>query len=177
MVNALDLSFNAFTSSIQSPVLTKIMIAITSAGDIATIFPLSVILIAFLIYLKKFQHGVIASLSLIIGLSSSEVLKRVIGRSRPSDALMFLRDHSFPSGHAIISTIFFCLLYYIYQDNIKDKLYKKLFLAFCIAMPILISFSRLYLNVHWLTDVIAGMLIGIFWAALFIKIDKQVAQR
>ena len=173
MVNSLDLAVNSFIQSIQNPFLVKLMSYLTSLGDVQILLPLSIIIIAVLVYSKRYKHGAIASLALILGISSSELLKYLIQRARPENALMKLTDYSFPSGHALMSTIFFFLLYFLYKENLKNKFRRKIFLSICIILPILISFSRLYLNIHWLTDVIAGMIIGIFWALLFTRIDKN----
>jgi undecaprenyl-diphosphatase len=67
---------------------------------------------------------------------------------------------SFPSGHTTLSIAFFGVLIYLFKDEIKNKTLRYLFITISLLLPFLIAFSRLYLNVHWFTDVVAGLFIG-----------------
>jgi len=177
MVNSLDLAVNAFMQSIQTPFSVKLMSAITFIGDVKVLLPLSILLVLYLFYKKENLKSSLIASTLILGVLTSETLKFLVSRARPENALMKLSDYSFPSGHVLMSTLFFLLVIYLFKNSMKDKVLRKLFITMLIIIPILISFSRLYLNVHWLTDVIAGIIIGIFWTALFIKINNLETKR
>ncbi|MBA4383338.1 MAG: hypothetical protein C0410_01240 [Anaerolinea sp.] len=89
------------------------------------------------------------------------ILKNIFQRARPVFAQAFLVDtgYSFPSGHAMISIAFYGAIAYLLFSMLKSKRNKTLIVVGALIMTVLIGFSRLYLGVHFLTDVLAG------WAA------------
>lgn len=104
-------------------------------------------------------------------------LKPLFSRIRPDNALLILTDSSFPSGHALMAATFFVVLGYFWIHRLRR--HKKsicLALFTCIIVPLIIGLSRLILNVHWATDVIAGWVIGVmvgFLVILFSKIHNR----
>ncbi len=147
--------------SIQSPLLTKVMIFITFLGDKYLITILSIFLLIFLIYKKQYIKAKIFVITLGLGIIISQILKYTIQRPRPETMTILKEGFSFPSGHATISIIFFGMLIYLFKDKIKNQTLKYIFITINTSLIILISFSRLYLNVHWLTDVLAGLILGL----------------
>ncbi len=83
---------------------------------------------------------------------------------------------SFPSGHALMSTTFYGLLIFIVYENVKNKLLKwTLIVALCLLV-LFIGISRVYLRVHYASDVVAGFCVGTTWLLLSLwglsKIEK-----
>ena len=91
-------------------------------------------------------------------------LKLIIGRARPSGNLVkvlsHLQDNGFPSGHAIFAILILGLPAYLIYINMKNLKLRAVVLAGLIALILLIGTSRVYLGVHWASDVIGGYLIG-----------------
>lgn len=131
-----------------------------SLKPILIIIGLSVILI---LYRQKRKNE---SLLLFTALASGYVLEKIIKilvqRERPEMQLLEKLGYSFPSGHAVFSTILFSLIIYFYKDEIKNNFQKNLFIFLNIFLILLIGFSRIYLNVHWFTDVAGGFFLGLF---------------
>lgn len=154
--------------------LTKLIIFITHIGDKYTIAILSLIIITLLIFHKKDYHRVKEfSLSLLIGVASSQGLKYLIKKSRPELMLIPETGYSMPSGHATLSMIFFGMMIYLFKDEIKNTVKKYSFIIINILMIILIGFSRIYLNVHYLSDVIAGFVLGLICILIAIKLIEK----
>ncbi|MDE2041344.1 MAG: bifunctional DedA family/phosphatase PAP2 family protein [Patescibacteria group bacterium] len=110
----------------------------------------------------------IGSTGLLLG-----VLKEFFMRARPANALMaMLNDPSFPSGHAGMAAAFFVSLAYLVAPKIGSWIRRELFIVACVAAVFLIGLSRLVLNVHWTSDVIAGWSLGTFLATASILIVK-----
>lgn len=89
----------------------------------------------------------------------SEGLKYFFKVTRPVNSLIAKSSYSFPSSHASISLVFFVLIYFYFSEKCKNK---KLFLVFNTFLIFLVGFSRIYLNVHYFSDVIAGYFLSIF---------------
>lgn len=143
-------------NNLHNPILDKIMIAITSLGNAGIVW--IVIAIGLLLFPKTRKCGILMSISLLLGLIiGNVVLKNIIARDRPcwiDENIKLLipipQDFSFPSGHTLAS---FEAAVMIYLHNKKCGI-----LSF--ALAVLIAFSRMYLFVHFPTDVLAGMILG-----------------
>ncbi|PKN88396.1 MAG: hypothetical protein CVU46_01120 [Chloroflexi bacterium HGW-Chloroflexi-8] len=100
-------------------------------------------------------------------------LKNIFQRTRPAipGAYMAETGFSFPSGHSMISLVFYGVVAYLVLSYVKSKKWKAFIVAGALAICALIGFSRLYLGVHYLTDVLAGWAAGGLWLALCILWD------
>ena len=101
------------------------------------------------------------------------VLKNIFQRTRPAipGAYMVDTGFSFPSGHSMISLVFYGMIAYLALSYVKNKKWKVLIIAGALLICALIGFSRLYLGVHFLTDVLAGWAAGGLWLAVCILGD------
>lgn len=102
--------------------------------------------------------------------------KYFIGRDRPLGAELYETSYSFPSGHALSSLFFYGFVAFIIFRLSKIDKNRKYFIVFCLSILVLfVGVSRLYLGVHYLSDVLGGYLIGWFWlnTALYFMKDIQ----
>lgn len=105
-------------------------------------------------------------------------LKIFFNRSRPKIPLLGeVPGLSFPSGHAFMSFTFFGLLIYIINKQIKSVWIQLVLTLLCLGMIILIGLSRIYLRVHYLSDVMAGMALGLMWLVISLGILQYVEKR
>ena len=98
----------------------------------------------------------------------TDVIKNFIGRERPCA----YHSYSFPSGHALTSMCFYGIIIYLVNYYVRSQFWRitlSIFFGFIIFM---VALSRLWLGVHFLTDVIAGLFLGLFFANLYIILDK-----
>lgn len=117
--------------------------------------------VVYLAIRRKYFHAIMIFTTGAVGMFLTSALKELVGRVRPDNPVIYLADQSFPSGHAAAATIFFFFVTYLYTKHIKKDIYRELFVVANIAMVCLVGFSRLYLNVHWFTDVVAGAALGL----------------
>lgn len=153
---------------LRNDFLTMIMKIITNFGSGIVLVTIS--LLSY-IFLKNKNQG----LSIIINLSIitliNTLLKIIVQRPRPSDINIITElGYSFPSGHSMISTAFYGFLIYLACKNIKNKIYRILICIFLFFLIILICISRVYLGVHYTSDVIGGFFISISYLMIFITI-------
>jgi membrane protein DedA with SNARE-associated domain/membrane-associated phospholipid phosphatase len=169
----LDQKVSGMMHLLRSPWLNKTMIFVSHATEPLIMIVLSVVLVAFFLYDKKHQSFLLL-LSMGGAILSENIVKGVMMRPRPLNALAAFSGYSFPSGHATAAIIFFLFLFYTYKNSFSNRVFRTLFL---LAMPLLIllvGFNRVYLNAHYISDVIAGFALGLFWITLLILVFKII---
>lgn len=161
--------------SIANPTLDNFFIFCTTvAGPIY----LMLITIAILIYLgyKKQKLNVLFLIFGVGGAAASNfILKLIFHRSRPSlwDTLVVETDYSFPSGHSMISmALITCIVIMLWNTR-----WRRISLIAGSLIVLLIGVSRLYLGVHYPTDVLAGWSIGFAWVVLVLVIVRRASLR
>lgn len=167
-----NLSFDEYVFShilpFINPTNTRIMEAITFLGSPVFLIPANILLILFFLLIKKLPY---AALSItVISLTSTAVLfllKAVLDRERPLlPVIAAAHGYSFPSGHTFSSVVFFGMLAYTTYKNVKSNFFKWSIITALIFITGTIGFSRVYLKLHFASDVIAGLFLGIMWLFL-----------
>lgn len=152
-------------ASVRSGELIEFFSYITMLGSTALIAALT--LCAALVLSFFARRGKALSFGLLIAVGGAAIteviLKDLIGRARPEGGLHVEDTFSFPSGHASVSMALFGFLAVCALHLIENRMYKTLVAGALIATALLISFSRIYLGVHYPSDVLAGIGIGIIW--------------
>ena len=147
---------------------TKIMLAITLLGSQKFLVPANLLLIFYFFIVRDnkktaLQITAISLTSVIVMFS----IKYFLQRQRPLVPLISkVHGYSFPSGHTFSSVTFFGILAYIAYRNIKRPLLRWAVIIFLIVCVILVGFSRVYLRLHYASDVIAGFSLGVLWLIL-----------
>ena len=155
-----------FIYASESFITTSILLGATKIGEVWAMVSLSLMLVAYLM-LKRYK---IEALFVVITMSLSGILnpllKNIFDRERPTLLrLIDISGFSFPSGHAMGSTSFFGSAMYIARRSASGST-KGVIIGLCAALILLISISRVYLGVHYPTDIIAGIIGGAFCIVL-----------
>lgn len=175
--------FDAFVregvNSFASPVLTWFAIFLSFIGDWPFLTILGFAIFGFLLYIKWKREAVIFFITNIGELILNLILKLIYQRKRP-DALFdypLPDSYSFPSGHALGSFCFFGILAWIVAANV-ETVRSKLAIYFAAAMLVLcIGLSRIYLGVHYPSDVLAGYLVAAVWTLTMVLGDREMVRR
>ena len=150
----------------------RIILFITFLGSHLFLIPANLVLLAFFLFIRRYSWfsirvAVIALSSLALML----LLKYLFQRKRPlSPLLKTAKGLSFPSGHAITAVTFYGLLIYILFKTAPEGLLKYIVATILILLILLIGFSRIYLRVHYVSDVIAGFIIGVLWLVISLEV-------
>lgn len=152
--------------------LTTIFKMITNLGGSYVLITISILA---LIVLKNKRIAITINLNLIISATLNFILKNIIQRPRPEGyRLIDESGYSFPSGHSMVSMAFYGLLIYLIWKKVKNK---KIKYIACTLLGILIptiGFSRIYLGVHYASDVVAGFVISIAYLVVFTTVTKSI---
>lgn len=152
------LFFHLFRS-LRTPLGDSLMTAITFFGEWKVLLPVFVALFVWLIY-KKRSYTAFHVLALgILSVIAIETLKRTLISERPWGIAHSPAGFSFPSGHATLSVAFYFGLAILLIEECQIS-YRKVLYLIASALVLIISVSRLYLGMHWFTDVIGGLLLG-----------------
>ncbi|OFW03346.1 MAG: hypothetical protein A3H96_19230 [Acidobacteria bacterium RIFCSPLOWO2_02_FULL_67_36] len=152
---------------------------ITALGS-AAVLGLTVVAVAgFLMLQGMWRTGLFVSVASLGGWFINSALKQLFQRPRP-DVVPHLREvmtMSFPSGHAMTSAVVYLTLGALLMRVATRRLVKFYIMALAMAATFLVGASRVYLGVHYPTDVIAGWLIGLSWALLCWVIERAIEPR
>jgi undecaprenyl-diphosphatase len=143
-------------------------IDVTALGSLAVLSLLILLAFALLASLRRWSEGVLLVAGAGGGLLISQGLKLVFGRERPDLAYRAVEavNASFPSGHAMLSAVVFLTLGVLAARFSDRRRVKVLAMSAAVLISLLVGVSRIYLGVHWASDVLAGWCVGAAWAML-----------
>jgi undecaprenyl-diphosphatase len=162
--NSFDLQvFDMITPHITED-RTVLMRFISFLGKHTFLLPVIGLMIIFFVVKKDKWMVIRTSTILLTSVLLMSLLKRLIARDRPLDPLVQgITNFSFPSGHAFMSVAFYGLLIWYVSVNVKIPWLRAALIVFLLFIIAAIGFSRIYLRVHYATDVAAGICFGFVW--------------
>lgn len=163
-------------SNIISAPATSIFKILTHLGGAIGIISVTILI---LIFVKNKQYKYYTILNLFIITTLNQVIKYIIQRPRPIEhSIIDESGYSFPSGHSMVSMAFYGFLIYLIYQNVENK-YLKWGLCIMLSLLILlIGVSRIYLGVHYASDVIGGFCLSIAYLTLYTKmIGKNINKK
>ncbi len=164
--------------------LKKTMVDLTALGGGPFLTLLTLAAAGFLVAARKWGMAVFVVLAIAGGGLVGNLLKWIFVRARPDlvPHLVSVDSASFPSAHAMNSAVTFLTLGVLLSRTQKDPRLKAYLLGIAVFLTLIVGFSRVYLGVHWPTDVVAGWAVGAAWAILCSLVaawlqDRQTIER
>jgi undecaprenyl-diphosphatase len=170
----LDLRVTLWLAAHRSAGLTAFMLLVSEAHETVWMLAVTLLVAACLAWRRDWPQ--VARLFVVpTGMLLNAGLKNVFGRPRPhlQDPLVHLLTLSFPSGHAAGSTVFYGALCALVFGRWQRRTIRVMAVALASLMVLLVTFSRVYLGAHYLSDVIAGVALGAICLALFLAPWRQ----
>jgi len=160
-----------FLFKFASERLLDFMSFITIFGAEVVIF-LVIFAVFLALLLKKWHEALLLILIPGIGWAIVNILKEIFHRARPviHNPLLILHSYSFPSGHAFLAMSFYGLLIFIAFKYIQNLILKWFIIVLLSLLILFVGLSRIYIGVHYPTDVLGGFLLGFLWLYGFIYI-------
>lgn len=152
---------------------------LTSLGGIAVLGLFATVAVVFLLIQGKRLSALLLVLGLAGGVALSEGLKSIFERERPPSVYQAVDtiNASFPSGHALLSAVFYLSLGVMLTRAFPRHRVKGFVLGVAIVITLLVGVTRVYLGAHWATDVLAGWSVGAAWAMALWLVSYAVARR
>lgn len=166
-----DYSTNQIINNLRTPFLNKIMLLVTLTGNWQMIVWGSLLVSFFLLIVQKKHYFTSLVLSDTSALIFILVVKNLVGRIRPPlvNALIVEPGFAFPSGHTYFGVVFYGLLTYFLVNFFSRKWQKICTCLLGTIYVLTLAFSRIYLGVHWLTDVVASLSFGVIWLVVIVS--------
>jgi len=166
----------AFIHPLINDVHTDIMVFFTFLGTHTFLIPANLLLIFYFLFIRKHKWYSIKVPVVSIGsVSLMFLLKFFFSRPRPNDPLLRnVTGFSFPSGHAMVSFTFYGLLIFLVWENVSNKWVKWILMIFLFLLILIIGVSRVYLRVHYASDVLAGYALGLIWLVLSVWVVRKI---
>ena len=158
-----------------SPAWDAFYVGVTQLGSVFGIIALTLIGLAVLITKRKYKDATILAASIAGAAAINLVLKALIARARPDlwERLITETSYSFPSGHAMLSSMLaFAVIAIAWRTR-----YRVIATIAALLFMVLVSFSRLYLGVHYPTDIVAGWLVSVSWLLVVLAVINGWAYR
>ena len=152
---------------------------ITALGGYTVLFLVTLACVGYLWLNRKWRAMWLVIASIVGGVMMSEVLKQFFQRERPSIVphLVTVHSLSFPSGHSMLSAVTYLTLGALLAKTVANRPTRVYVLKFAALLPMLVGLSRIYLGVHYPTDVLAGWCAGLAWAILCSVIAEWLQNR
>ena len=166
------IGYKMISTFLISDFVTPIAKFITNFGG--AIF-LSVATIVLLVIIKNKKIGLSIFTNVVIITILNQILKRILQRPRPTEfRIVEETGYSFPSGHSMVSMAFYGYLIYLIYKYIKNKYIKWTLIILLGTLICLIGISRIYLGVHYTSDVLGGFLLSISYLVVYISSIKKL---
>ena len=165
--------YSFIINNIMNDGLTLILKAITELGGVAF-----TVLAGVLIFMFCKKNRWFITIDLVGVTLVNQVIKHIIRRPRPN-VLRLVEEsgYSFPSGHSMVSMAFYGIIIYLVYKNVSNKYLKWILIILLSLLILSIGFSRIYVGVHYFTDVAGGFLLGLAYLIIYINIyNKKVGK-
>lgn len=166
LLTGYDTQLSGLLRAFRTPDLTHFLWVFTILGDSRVAFAMTAIVaVLFLLWGRRLDALLIA-VAVVGGAVLGELTKTLFHRARPGAAMALIKESSsfsLPSGHALYALVFWGVMAFLLVRASSTTMRKLMVLAFCLGMIAMTGLSRIYLGVHWPSDVLASWMLGLAW--------------
>lgn len=170
---SLDMSVNAWATTVHTPIITTLAILISEVFEFYFMLIVTVLIGVYMFMKNLKKESIILMSTMFLVVTITRIIKYLTLVERPLNGLIESTGYAYPSGHVTGSMVFFSMLLYVFWGQISSNNNKKLLTILLILIALIVGFDRIYLNVHWLSDVIGGYLLGTFVISSTIYVNQN----
>lgn len=173
-IQSFDMKVYSIISKAITTSTTEVMKVIT---EMASAGVLAGLCVTILVFIKNKKYGLIISVNILISTILNLVLKNIFDRPRPEGyRLIEETGFSFPSGHSMASMAFYGLIIYLIFKKVKNNYIKWISITLLSILILAVGISRIYLGVHYASDVLGGFCFSIIYLACYTHFIKNIIQ-
>lgn len=152
---------------------------LTALGGVTVLTLVTIAVVGFLMIDRKRGAAALMIVAVVGGLSIGSLIKHIINRPRPPRQYQaaYVFTASFPSGHSMLSAVTYLTLGALLAQVIRRRVLRLYVICVAVLLTFLVGVSRVFLGVHWPTDVLAGWTAGLIWALLCLSVAHQLQLR
>jgi undecaprenyl-diphosphatase len=167
-IRLIDKEVLLFIEDLRKPLLNGMAVDFTAMGSFTVIALLTALGLLIFYYLNRKKDMLYLFLGSVGSALLSSAFKNLLSRKRPTEVtrLVDVTSFSYPSGHSLSSAAFYLIITFLFFQYFKKIRTRFVFLVFFSSLIIGIGLSRIYLGVHYPSDVLGGILLGSSWAFL-----------
>lgn len=164
-----SIAYSFFVVRLRRPWLTPIMEGFSA---LASPVVLAVMLLTVEAFAPGRRPGLCAGINLVSAVAINLLLKEIVQRPRPDESIRLVTEigYSFPSGHSMVSMAFYGLLFWMVWRYEKDHMVKRVCMLGFAGTILFVGVSRIYLGVHYASDVLAGFCVSAAWLGVYTKL-------
>jgi undecaprenyl-diphosphatase len=159
---------------VASPRATAVLHAITQLGSPLFLLPLTIVCALIFLHMRRIRGAILLTVTMVGVTLLNWMLKSFFQRPRPLPffGLTTPASYSFPSGHALAAFCFYGALAALVTARLRSRLLRALVWAVAVVIIVAVGFSRLYLGVHYLSDIVGGYATGLVWVLTVASADR-----
>lgn len=173
---SMDANINSWSASIQSVSFTEMAEIIHYSFAPIPSFIASLLVAVYLFYRKCKCEVLLLIGAMAANVTLVEIIRILVHSPRPLNAILTIQGSSFPSGHVTNVVVLFGLLTYFAWNHWKRSILKILWSVFSVVIAIVVGLDRIYLNVHWFSDVLGAYTLGMFLLTFSILTFQYLVQ-
>jgi undecaprenyl-diphosphatase len=161
-----DRALSTFFAGEPLPALTPPVTLLTHLNSMPLMLLALLLILGLLLARRRFREALFAAVALLGTAGLNSLLKSLVGRPRPEGRLLEIHSPSFPSWHSATSAALALALWLLFVRPLPPGPRKSFWSFLLLLWPLLIGFTRLYLDVHWSSDILAGWGLGLLLPSL-----------
>jgi membrane-associated phospholipid phosphatase len=167
-----DAWVNQIIFTLYFPWITNAARIITTFGNGYMIAFLFTVCMVILLSKKRWRYALLSTAAILGSVVLQVAIKALVHRARPANLIE--TGYSFPSGHAITAIVFVSLLIYSFKDDFKNRKIRYVLIILFSSFFTTVAISRILLHVHWFSDVMAGISLGLFWFMSLVLVERAI---